>query len=168
MVENNFVTKEDLKNAIENAVAELTKFIKETAVATEAKILAEVNLRFGEFRREAKRRKNLSQNQVARKTQNNQIGKDFKPAYQPLPPEFYQMTSEVKEACIAAGWQRLEERKKKQKFWFEIHSRIFSDPNQRTHEKERLFKVCDERLKEDLRKIDERYEKTAGVLYARK
>jgi hypothetical protein len=52
MADNNAVTKEDLQNAINGAVIELTRLMKETVVATETKIMAEMDRRFGEFRNE--------------------------------------------------------------------------------------------------------------------
>jgi hypothetical protein len=52
MPKNNAVTKEDLRNeintAVANAVAELTKLIIRTTSATEAKLTAEMDRRFTE------------------------------------------------------------------------------------------------------------------------
>jgi hypothetical protein len=52
MAENKAVTKEDLKHALNEVVAHLTGLIKETAAATEAKLTAEMDRRFGELRGE--------------------------------------------------------------------------------------------------------------------
>jgi hypothetical protein len=52
MADNNTVTKEDLQNAINNAIAELTSVIKvvvdERVSSTETKLTAEMDRRFAE------------------------------------------------------------------------------------------------------------------------
>jgi len=88
MSENNLITKKDLQNA----VAELTKLIQETATATEAKILTEVDRRFAALQNDSTNHKQRAKQRPLREKL-RKTSQYFDDSFERVwPPEFYQLT----------------------------------------------------------------------------
>jgi hypothetical protein len=98
MAENNAVTKDDLKNVLDDVVTRLSGLVKETAAATEAKLLAEMDRRLSESQR----------------------------AFNEFRGEFDKHRDEVNKRLRRAGRQRLALRKEMHNLFYQLDGKIMN------------------------------------------